>query len=58
LTGRLGTSGHAIGGAEWNQNNSPGPVYFQVMLGRGKPDTLGYADDEVYKRRDAHLKAV
>jgi hypothetical protein len=29
-----------------------------VMLGRGKPDTMGYTDDDLYKRRDAHLKAV
>jgi len=28
------------------------------MLGRGKPDTMGYADDDLHKRRDAHLKAV
>jgi hypothetical protein len=28
------------------------------MLGRAKPETMGYADDELYKRRDAHLKAV
>ena len=40
------------------QNDSLEPVYFQVMLGRGQPETMGYADDELYKRRDAHLKAV
>src|SRR5262249_22613556 len=40
------------------QNDSLEPVYFQVMLGRGKPDTMGYADDELYQRRDAHLKTV
>ena len=40
------------------QNDSLEPVYFQVMLGRGKPDTMGYADEDLYKRRDAHLKAV
>jgi oxalate decarboxylase/phosphoglucose isomerase-like protein (cupin superfamily) len=40
------------------QNDSLEPVYFQVMLGRGKPETMGYADDELYKRRDAHLKAA
>src|SRR5262249_2463334 len=40
------------------QNDSLAPVYFQVMLGRAKPETMGYADDELYKRRDAHLKAV
>ena len=38
------------------QNDSVEPVYFQVMLGRGKPETMGYADDELYKRRDEHLK--
>jgi len=37
------------------QNESLEPVYFQVMLGRGRPDTTGYADDEPYRRRDAHL---
>ena len=36
-------------------NESLEPVYFQVMLGRGRPDTMGYADDELYRRRDAHL---
>ena len=40
------------------QNDSLEPVYFQVMLGRGKPEAMGYADDELFKRRDAHLKAV
>ncbi len=39
-------------------NTSLEPVYFQVMLGRGKPDTMGYADDRLYEHRDAHLKAV
>ena len=39
-------------------NTSLEPVYFQVMLGRGKPDTMGYADEELYEHRDAHLKAV
>src|SRR6266446_7483307 len=38
------------------QNESPEPVYFQVMLGRAKPETMGYADDLLYQRRDAHLK--
>jgi quercetin dioxygenase-like cupin family protein len=37
-------------------NDSVEPVFFQVMLGRAKPETMGYADDELYKRRDAHLK--
>lgn len=38
-------------------NASLEPVYFQVMLGRGKPETMGYADDELFKRRDGHLKS-
>jgi hypothetical protein len=29
-----------------------------VMIGRAKPETMGYADEDLYKRRDAHLKAV
>ena len=36
-------------------NESLEPVYFQVMLGKGGPDTMGYADEELYRRRDAHL---
>jgi mannose-6-phosphate isomerase-like protein (cupin superfamily) len=36
-------------------NASLEPVYFQVMLGRGQPETMGYADDDLYKRRDNHL---
>ena len=28
----------------------------QVMLGTGqKPDLMGYADDELYRNKDAHL---
>jgi hypothetical protein len=30
-------------------------VYFQVMLGKSRPDTMGYADEQLYQRRDAHL---
>jgi hypothetical protein len=26
------------------------------MLGRGKPEAMGYADEELYKRRAAHLQ--
>jgi len=37
-------------------NDSLEPVYFQVMLGRGKPETMGYADDTLYQRRAAHLQ--
>jgi oxalate decarboxylase/phosphoglucose isomerase-like protein (cupin superfamily) len=38
-------------------NDSLEPVYFQVMLGRAKPEAMGYADDELYRRREAHLTA-
>jgi oxalate decarboxylase/phosphoglucose isomerase-like protein (cupin superfamily) len=38
------------------ENNSLEPTYMQVMLGRGKPQTMGYADDKLFSRRDAHLK--
>ncbi|MFN2643483.1 MAG: cupin domain-containing protein [Burkholderiales bacterium] len=37
-------------------NASLEPVYFQVMLGRARPETMGYADEDLYKRREAHLK--
>ena len=37
-------------------NDSLEPVYFQVMLGRGEPDAMGYTDDELYTRRTAHLE--
>jgi oxalate decarboxylase/phosphoglucose isomerase-like protein (cupin superfamily) len=36
-------------------NNSTEPVYFQVMLGCPRPEAMGYADDELYERREAHL---
>jgi len=38
-------------------NDSLEPVYFQVMLGRGKPDTMGYADENLFQRKDDHLAA-
>ena len=38
-------------------NDSLEPVYFQVMLGRGVPETMGYADEKLYERRAAHLAA-
>ena len=37
-------------------NDSLEPVYFQVMLGRGRPETMGYADAELYRRREDHLR--
>jgi oxalate decarboxylase/phosphoglucose isomerase-like protein (cupin superfamily) len=39
-------------------NSSLAPVYFQVMLGRAKPEAMGYSDEELFKRRDAHLKTT
>lgn len=38
-------------------NDSLEPVYFQVMLGRARPEAMGYADDRLFERRDAHLAA-
>lgn len=37
-------------------NDSLAPVYFQVMLGRAKPETMGYSDEKLYTKRDHHLK--
>ena len=36
-------------------NKTDKPVFLQVMLGRGKPQTMGYADESLYARKDAHL---
>ncbi len=36
-------------------NKSLEPVWFQVMLGRGEPEAMGYSDEELYRRREAHL---
>jgi mannose-6-phosphate isomerase-like protein (cupin superfamily) len=38
-------------------NDSLERVYFQVMLGRGVPETMGYADDKLFERKYAHLAA-
>lgn len=37
------------------ENNSLERVYFQVMLGRGRPEPMGYADERLFQRRAAHL---
>jgi mannose-6-phosphate isomerase-like protein (cupin superfamily) len=37
-------------------NESLEPVYFQVMLGKARPELMGYADQQLYAQRDAHLK--
>jgi quercetin dioxygenase-like cupin family protein len=31
------------------------PAYLQVMLGKAKPELMGYVDAELQRRRDAHL---
>ena len=33
------------------------PAYLQVMLGKGQPDLMTYADTSLQKRRDEHLAA-
>lgn len=37
-------------------NDSLEPVYFQVMLAKAKPETMGYSDDKLYARRSEHLQ--
>jgi mannose-6-phosphate isomerase-like protein (cupin superfamily) len=37
-------------------NDSLEPVYFQVMLGRGRPELMGYTDPALLAQRDAHLR--
>ena len=33
------------------------PAYIQVMLGKARPDLMGYVDPALQKQRDAHLTA-
>ncbi len=59
LTTRLGpweTISCPAGVIHGYDNNSLEPVYFQVMLGRGKPETMGYADEKLFEKRGDHLK--
>jgi mannose-6-phosphate isomerase-like protein (cupin superfamily) len=38
-------------------NNTLEPAYIQVMLGKGRnTEFMGYADPELYKRRDEHVR--
>jgi hypothetical protein len=30
-------------------------VYLQVMLGRGRPETAGFADQKLFENKNAHL---
>jgi hypothetical protein len=32
------------------------PAYLQVMLGKGRPDLMTYADASLQARRDEHLE--
>jgi mannose-6-phosphate isomerase-like protein (cupin superfamily) len=33
------------------------PAYLQVMLGKGRPDLMGYVDPQLAQQRDAHLRS-
>ncbi len=37
------------------ENTSLEPVYFQVMLGRARPETMGYKDEKLFEQREVHL---
>ncbi len=37
------------------QNDTDEPVYLQVLLGRGRPDVAGFADQNLYDGRERHL---
>lgn len=37
-------------------NNTLEPVYTQVMVGKPNPEFMGYADPDLYKRRDEHTR--
>lgn len=36
-------------------NESDEPCFLQVVLGKGRPETAGFADSALFERRDAHL---
>ena len=38
------------------QNDGIEPVYMQVMAGTARPEFMGYADPDLFARRDAHVK--
>ncbi|WP_022958197.1 cupin domain-containing protein [Spongiibacter tropicus] len=37
-------------------NETDEPVYLQVMLGRGQPETAGFTDQSLFDNRERHLK--
>lgn len=40
------------------QNNTVEMVYLNVMVGKSKPDLMGYTDPELFKRRAEHIEAA
>ena len=40
------------------QNNTVDMVYLNFMVGKGKPDLMGYTDPELFKRRAEHIEAA
>jgi quercetin dioxygenase-like cupin family protein len=40
------------------QNNTVETVYLNVMVGKGKPELMGYTDPELFKRRAEHIAAA
>ena len=38
------------------QNDGIEPVYLQVMAGAAQPELMGYADPELWAKRDEHLR--
>lgn len=37
------------------QNDTDEPCYLQVVLGRGRPEVAGFADQKLFERRESHL---
>lgn len=37
-------------------NNGVEPVYLQVMVGKGNPEFMGFADPELFANRDRHTR--
>ena len=37
-------------------NESHEPVYIMIMLGKGQPEFMGYADQNLYENRGSHLE--
>ena len=39
------------------QNDSTEPVFLQVMVGKQKPEFMGYSDETLFNKRDSHTRA-